>query len=221
MHEMNATPDPLQFFTKRARAYSRFIRLVGYQQGLRAYLTRSPLLRPGIRVLDAGCGTGALVLALHDAFVARELPRVALRAFDLTPAMLDQLRATVQARGIAAIELAQADVLALQSLPVGWRDFDLIVTASMLEYVPRDQFVAAISGLRALLNDGGSLLLFVTRDNWLMRPLIGRWWRSNLYSARQLTEAFASAGFSAVAFRRFPPLYRYLESWGHVIEAER
>jgi cyclopropane fatty-acyl-phospholipid synthase-like methyltransferase len=146
---------------------------------------------------------------------------VALRAFDLTPAMLDQLRATVQARGIAAIELAQADVLALQSLPVGWRDFDLIVTASMLEYVPRDQFVAAISGLRALLNDGGSLLLFVTRDNWLMRPLIGRWWRSNLYSARQLTEAFASAGFSAVAFRRFPPLYRYLESWGHVIEAER
>jgi hypothetical protein len=59
----------------------------------------------------------------------------------------------------------------------------------MLEYLPRDQFVTALIGLCALLTDGGSLLLFMTRDNWLMRPMIGRWWRSNLYTAQELKKS--------------------------------
>jgi len=37
----------------------------------------------------------------------------------------------------------------------GWKDYDLVVSASMLEYVPRDLFVAALSGLRGLLNGNG------------------------------------------------------------------
>jgi ubiquinone/menaquinone biosynthesis C-methylase UbiE len=218
---VNATPDPVQFFTVRAKSYSRFIRLFRYQQGLRACFLRSPLLRSDLRVLDAGCGTGAVLLALHDAAVARRLTPVTLHGFDLTPAMLDQLRTSLRVRGIKGVELAHADVLALEALPASWRSFDLIASASMLEYLPRDQFVTALRGLRALLTDGGSLLLFMTRDNWLMRPMIGRWWRSNLYTAEQLREAFTLAGFSAVAFRSFPPLYRYLASWGHIIEGQR
>jgi cyclopropane fatty-acyl-phospholipid synthase-like methyltransferase len=218
---VNATLEPAQFFTNRVSRYSRFIRLVRYQPGLRACFMRLPQLRSGLRVLDAGCGTGAVLLALHDAVVARGLTPVTLHGFDLTPAMLDRLRASLRVRGIEGVELAQADVLALEAIPPSWRNFDLIVSASMLEYVPRDQFVTALSGLRALLPDDGSLLLFITRDNWLMRPMIGRWWRSNLYTAQQLREAFTLAGFSAVAFRSFPPLYRYLASWGHIIEAQR
>lgn len=149
------------------------------------------------------------------------LTPVTLHGFDFTPAMLDQLRASLRVRGIEGVELVQADVLALEALPPLWRNFDLIVSASMLEYLPRDQFVTALGGIRALLDDGGSLVLFITRDNWLMRPLIGRWWRSNLYTAQQLREAFTLAGFSAVGFRSFPPLYRYLASWGHIVEAHR
>ncbi len=218
---MNAAPDPAQLFTARAKSYARFIDLVRYQQGLRACFMASPLLRCGIRVLDAGCGTGAALLALHEAFVARGLARGSLHGFDLTPAMLDRLRASMQSRGIEGVELLQADVLTLETLPAAWSNYDLIVSASMLEYVPREQFVAALSGLRARLSEGGSLLLFMTRDNWLMRPLIGRWWQSNLYTAQQLKTAFAEAGFSAITFRRFPPLYRYLAFWGHYIEARR
>jgi ubiquinone/menaquinone biosynthesis C-methylase UbiE len=221
MRGVNPTHDPVQFFTTRVGSYSRFIRLFRYQQGLRACFMRSPQLRSNIRVLDAGCGTGAVLLALYDAVVARRLTSVTLHGFDLTPAMLDQLRASLRVCGIEGVELVQADVLALEALPALWRNFDLIESASMLEYVPRDQFVTALIGLRALLDDGGSLVLFITRDNWLMRPLIGRWWRSNLYTAQQLREAFTLAGFSAVAFRNFPPLYRYLGSWGHIIEGQR
>jgi len=182
---------------------------------------KSPLLRSGMRVLDAGCGAGAVLLALHEAFVARGLTPGPFHGFDITPAMLDRLRASLRIRKNEGVELVQADVLELAALPAAWSNFDLIVSASMLEYVPRQQFVAALSGLRSLLSENGSLLLFITRDNWLMRPLIGRLWQSNLYTAQVLREAFAAVGFSAIEFRNFPPPYRYLALWGHVIEARR
>lgn len=216
---MNVTTDPVELFTARAGSYSRFIRLVRYQPGLRACFRQSDLLRSGIRVLDAGCGTGAVLLAFHEAMVARDLIPGPVHGFDLTPAMLDQLRVSLQRRRISGVELVQADVLKLKDLPPGWNNYDLIVSASMLEYVPREQFAAALSGLRELLSEDGSLILFMTRDNWLMRQLIGRWWQSNVYTSQELQDAFTTAGFSTIAFRRFPLRYRHLASWGHIVEA--
>ena len=64
---MSVSTDPRRFFTERHRSYARFIRLVRYPQGLRSFLLASPLLRPGLRILDAGCGTGALTLAVWEA----------------------------------------------------------------------------------------------------------------------------------------------------------
>ena len=141
---MNATTDPVQLFAARAGSYSRFIRLVRYQQGLRAYFKVSPSLRSGIRVLDAGCGTGAVLLALHEAMVARGFLLGPLHGFDLTPGMLDRLRASLRTRRIEGVELVQADVLKLDALAAAWHNYDLIVSASMLEYVPRAQFSAAL-----------------------------------------------------------------------------
>lgn len=119
------------------------------------------------------------------------------------------------------MELAQADVLELTRLPDSWLGYDLVVSASMLEYLPRSRLSSALGGIRSLLKEGGSAVVFVTRRNWLTRPLIGRWWRSNLYARAELDRAFRSAGFSSVAFGRFPPAFRYLALWGHVVEARR
>ena len=218
---MNETPDPIQFFTDRTRAYARFIRLFRYEQGLRACFMRWALLRSGMRILDAGCGTGTVTIAMREAMIARGLAIESMHGFDLTPAMLGHFRDSMRKRNIGGVELMQANVLALEGLPPHWKDYDLIVSASMLEYVPRDQFAAALSGLRGLLGDDGNLLLFITRNNWLMRPLIGRWWQSNLYTATQLKEALPTAGFSTMAFRYFPPRYCYLALWGRIIEAHR
>src|SRR5262245_55401892 len=135
--------------------------------------------------------------------------------------MLDRLRARLQRRGISGIRLAEADVLRLDALPADWRGYDLVVTASMLEYVPRDRFAGTLRALRDRLADGGHLVLFITRRNPLTRLLIGRWWQSNLYSARELAEAFRAARFSRVRFPGFPLAARYLAAWGHVVEAER
>jgi len=218
---VSVTPDPRQLFTARHANYDRFIRAMLYPQGLRAFFLASPLLRPGLRVLDAGCGTGALTLAVRDAMTQRGFSWRALHGFDLTPAMLDRLRQTLDARGIRDVELAEANVLHLDGLPAGWADYDLIVSASMLEYVPRDRFVDAIAGLRARLRDGGSFVLFMTRRNALTRLLIGHWWESNLYAAYELDTAFRAAGFTDIAVRHFPLSAAYLTVWGHIIEGRR
>ena len=52
-----------------------------------------------------------------------------------------------------------------------------------------------------------------------MRPLIGRWWRSNLYTAAEVQDALVQAGFGTVAFHSFPPLFQHLDAWGHIAEA--
>ncbi len=218
---MSVTPDARQLFTERHDAYVRFIRAVLYPQGLRAYFLASPLLRPGVRVLDAGCGAGALTLAVYDASVRRGIALASLHGFDLTPAMLNRLRATLERRDIRSIELVEANVLELDALPSTWRDYDLIVSSAMLEYVPRERFVDALRGLRDRLKDGGRFVLFMTRRNPLTRVMIGRWWESNLYTAAELTDAFQRAGYSRFAFPGFPLRACYLSTWGHVIEAER
>jgi len=64
---MSLTADARQLFTRRPDVYARFIRAVRYPQGLRAFWRASPLLHPGLRLLEAGCGTGALTFALWDA----------------------------------------------------------------------------------------------------------------------------------------------------------
>lgn len=216
---MTMTADAQGFFTARHAAYARFISAMRYPQGLRAFWRASPLIRPGLRILEAGCGTGALTLAVHDACARRGARPRAYHAFDLTPAMLDRLRATLARRGMADVALAEANVMDLAALPPGWSDYDLVVSAAMLEYVPRDRFPHALATLRARLRPEGTFVLFITRRNLLMRALIGAWWASNLYTRAELVDAFGRAGFAAVTFRRFPPAAWHLTPWGHIVEA--
>lgn len=210
----------IQLYTEANRDYLRFVRAVLYPQGIRAYFLRSSLLHQGLRVLDAGCGTGIVTLALRDALVARGFSAETLDAFDLTPAMVDGFRQSVASRAIDDVRVVQADVLRLDTLPLGWSDYDVVVSSAMFEYLPQDRVVDALVSLRARLDSNGTLILFITRRNWLTRPLIGRWWRANLYAAAELKDAFRAAAYSAMVFRRFPVMYRHFALWGYVVEAQ-
>jgi cyclopropane fatty-acyl-phospholipid synthase-like methyltransferase len=135
--------------------------------------------------------------------------------------MLERFRTTLEKTAIVTVEIRQADVLEMESLPDTWTAYDLIVSASMLEYVPRNRLAAALTGLRNRLSDDGHIVIFITRRNWLTRPMIGRWWQSNLYSKEELVDAFRRAAFSRVEFSAFPLAARYLAAWGYVIEARK
>ena len=215
---MTNPTDVIDLFTAKHGVYDRFIQMVGYEQGLRAFLEQSSLLRSGLRVLDAGCGTGALTLALHEAIRLRGFETKSLDAFDLTPAMLGSFQGKCESRGIQ-IRTMQANVLELDRMAPDWSDYDLIVSASMLEYIPRERLAEALAGLRSRLANGGHLLLFITKRNWLTRPLVGWWWRSNLYDKAELMSAFNQAGFPQAEFRAFPAAASHLATWGHIVEA--
>jgi len=133
--------------------------------------------------------------------------------------MLDRFRAALEAQGTTGVELRQADVLQLDTLPESWRDYDLIVSSGMLEYLPRDALPAALRGLRLRLGDDGEFVFFISRRNWMMRVLIQLWWHAHLYSREELAEGLRQAGFSSVRFHRFPVRHAHLGLWGHFVEA--
>jgi ubiquinone/menaquinone biosynthesis C-methylase UbiE len=131
---MDEPTDIPELYTEHADIYQRSL---GYPQGLRAVFLKSPALVPDMRILDAGCGTGITTLALRQALETRGVSGGEIDAFDLTPAMLSRFRAMLARSDIEGIRLMQADVLQLDALPPTWSGYDLVVTASMLEYVPR------------------------------------------------------------------------------------
>ena len=209
--------NALHLFTRKHAAYERWINSVRYPDAIAAYLSRSPVLASGLRVLDAGCGTGVVTLAFREALAKRGLTPGPTQAFDLTPAMIERFKSKLAERHIEDVEIAQANVLELDRLPAGWEGYDLVLTASMMEYLPRNRIAEALRGLRARLREGGRLILFITRPTWYTLPVVGWLWRSNLYTAAQLRRIFRDAGFSHFSFNGSARLTRSQ----HIVEADR
>jgi cyclopropane fatty-acyl-phospholipid synthase-like methyltransferase len=136
--------------------------------------------------------------------------------------MLAQFQAELDSRGVSKVHLLQANVLELdQQLPPSWCNYDLIVSASMLEYVARSQLVQALSALGDRLARDGTLFVIITRKNWITRVLIELWWQAARYSHEELREAFSTAGFNALVFCRFPFRYCWQGLSNHVVMARR
>jgi len=103
------------------------------------------------RALDAGCATGALVLALAEA---------GWEAIGIEPetAMVALARAAASRRGLRARFLA-GDMLEAESL-AGPGPFDLVLClGNTLPHLSREQASRFLAAARALLAPGGSLVL--------------------------------------------------------------
>ena len=211
--------DPKAFFTDEAARYDEYVSSFHYAEGILAYFERAKWLRSDLRILDAGCGSGLPGLALLEAIERCGLVTGRVEGFDLTPAMLELYREKLARRGIEGVELREANVLELEQLPESWTDYDLVLSASMLEYIPRARLAEALAELRSRLTDGGRLVLFMTRRNWITHALVERPLGGNRYSRRELAEAFAAAGYREAAFHRFPLAHVWLNVWGHIVEA--
>jgi cyclopropane fatty-acyl-phospholipid synthase-like methyltransferase len=183
-----------------------FFHLSSYRAAVRASLASTVKLKAGDRVLDAGCGTGLVTRALFAQAEAANISGVTFHAFDLTPQMIGRLEAWVSPG--TGVETALFNVLDLEARPPGWDVYDHIVTAAMMEYLPRASLATALEGLGKLLKPDGSVLLFITRRNRVTELIVGKLWRSNLYSREELSAVISDAGFENVAFREFPGKYK-------------
>lgn len=149
-HPSVLTPSSDRAHLAIQRQYGRFAR--AYDRLWAGYLSRSIRLTAehaqtgvGSRILDAGRGTGLLLDQL-----GRAHPETELVGLDLTPRMLGIAQQRLAGR--AALMVADA-----ASLPVGNGHFDMVVSSSVLHYLPDPR--RALHEWRRALRPGGQLVV--------------------------------------------------------------
>jgi cyclopropane fatty-acyl-phospholipid synthase-like methyltransferase len=160
-----------------------------------------------------------VTFAFLEALRERNLDYETIHGFDLTPAMLARFQSELDTRGISGVQLQQADVLALETLPSSWKSYDLIISASMLEYLAKEDLPRALAALRARLAPDGCLLIMITRKTPETKVLVEWWWHAERYTKNELLRAFDEGGFRTLAFQRFPWRYFWLSRANYVVEA--
>lgn len=111
-------------------------------------LVRRAALAPGQRVLDLGCGTGALALA-----IGARVPGVDVVGLDADPKIL-AIAARKARRAGLAIDWVQGDASA-PPFPAG--SFDRIVSRLMFHHLTLDEKRQSLAAARQLLQPGGWL----------------------------------------------------------------
>lgn len=145
-------------------------------------------------VLDAGCGTGALLKRL-----ALLRPTAELTGVDLSPKMIDTARDKLN--GAARLLCADAE-----ELPFDGREFDLLICSDSFHHYPRPERAAA--EFYRVLKDGGTLLI---SDYWRPFPVrqvmnlfmpFSREGDVRVYSRREISALLYNAGFEGIVWRR-------------------
>jgi ubiquinone/menaquinone biosynthesis C-methylase UbiE len=111
-----------------------------------------PHLRPGLRLLDVGCGPGSITVDLAALVAPGEVIGV-----DREPEVLAGARELAAARGLAACRFEPADTYAL---PFEGASFDVVYAHQLVQHLARP--VAALAEARRVLRPGG---LLAVRDS--------------------------------------------------------
>jgi SAM-dependent methyltransferase len=207
--ERSAVEKTHEFFSRRAALYDfAFFKLSPFMPVVRSILKDRRVLTSNMKVLDAGAGTGLATRVLYSLAREEGLSGIVFHAFDLTQAMLDVFHRWIHAEGAEnAISTRVQDVLDLDTLPQTWSDYDLIVTSTMLEYVPTASLDKAVAGLLGLLKPGGKMIWLLSGRTLPMRLFVGWLWRANLYSKSEIDAVLAKAGAANVEYLSLPRPY--------------
>ena len=127
--------------------YDPLTRLLGTGRH-RRWLVERAGIRPGDRVLDLGCGTGELSLA-----VKRLQPDASVTGIDPDPKALARARAKAAQAGLAiALEQGFGD-----ALPFADASFEHVVSSLVLHHLPPPEKEAALREVVRVLVPGGAL----------------------------------------------------------------
>ena len=139
------------YYDRIARFYDLTFKVNGYGRSLDQYFANHPLpVSRGARILDAGCGTGLLTMALLRAI---RFP-VSITALDLSSTSVAAAR-----KALYYSDGRKRDVTFTQGnllcLPFADESLDVVVTAGALEYVP---LADGLNELARVIAPGGYLL---------------------------------------------------------------
>jgi ubiquinone/menaquinone biosynthesis C-methylase UbiE len=132
------------------------------------------MVEPGMRVLDAGCGSGRVMALLAERF-----PGLRLEGVDLSKDMVEKARRVVSSH--ANVSVRHGDV---QSLPFDADTFDGVISLASIKHWP-DQG-AGLSEIFRVLKPGGRAFV-MEADRNCSRPSSARFvatWRLTPWPAR-------------------------------------
>jgi ubiquinone/menaquinone biosynthesis C-methylase UbiE len=190
--------SPVSIYDRFTNLYDLMFRINGYGRSVERYLREIRLPLPaGARILDAGCGTGLLTLAL-----LKVLERPAkITAVDLSARSLQTARRAVEKSGADPrheISFIQANVL---KLPLKDDSFDFVLTSGVLEYVPLH---AGMSELARVVAPGGYLFHLPVRPS-RASTLLEIMFRFKTHPPREVSQHTQSF-FRVIDNYHFPPL---------------
>jgi len=139
------------YYDKIASFYDLTFKLNGYGRSLDQYFANHPLpVSRGAKILDAGCGTGLLTLALLRSL---HFP-VSITSLDLSSTSITAARKAVEESPgrTRDVTFTEGNLL---SLPFSDDSLDLVVTSGALEYVPLSEGMAEIA---RVISPGGHML---------------------------------------------------------------
>jgi ubiquinone/menaquinone biosynthesis C-methylase UbiE len=186
------------YYDKIAAFYDLTFKLNGYGRSLDQYFANNPLpISRGARILDAGCGTGLLTLALMRSI---HFP-VNITALDLSATSISAARKAVsESPGRARdVTFAEGNLL---SLPFGDNSLDLVVTSGALEYVP---LAEGMSELGRVIMPGGHLLHIPCRRPSPATTFLEILFRFKSHPRKEILSR-TEERFRMVHEYRFPPL---------------
>lgn len=185
------------YYDKIAAFYDLTFKLNGYGRSLDEYFSINPLpIYRGAKILDAGCGTGLLTLALlRNVHVP-----VNITALDLSATSINAARKSVEESPgrTRDVTFAEGNLL---SLPFADNSLDLVVTSGALEYVPLTE---GMNEIARVIAPGGHMLHLPCRPSpvSLFLEILFRF----KHHPRKAVLSETKRHFRMIHEYRFPPL---------------
>lgn len=166
-------------------------------------------VEPGDRVLDVGCGTGALLEVLSLA-----APRAELAGVDMSGEMLEVGRRRLG----ATIELRRAHA---ESLPFGDAEFDVVVSTNVFHFIR--QPVTALREIHRVAKPSGRVVITDWCDDYIACRVCDMFLRAfsrahfRTYGSKECRRLLVDAGFASVDVER----YKISWLWGLMTATSR